>query len=43
MGQMGNAEEATEPDTGPFETDIDTILDEIEKEAQLENESTATN
>ena len=43
MGQMGNAEEATEPDTGPFETDIDSILDEIEKEAQLENESATTN
>ena len=43
MGQMGNAEEATEPDTGPFETDIDSILDEIEKEVQLENESATTN
>ena len=37
MGQMGNAEEATEPDTGPFETDIDGILDEIEKEIEEED------
>ena len=37
MGQMGNAEEATEPDTGPFETDIDDILDEIEKEIEEED------
>ena len=37
MGQMGNAEEATEPDTGPFETDIDSILDEIEKEIEEED------
>lgn len=37
MGQMGNAEEATEPDTGPFKTDIDGILDEIEKEIEEED------
>jgi hypothetical protein len=43
MGQMGNAEEATESDTQPFETDIDSILDEIEKETELENEPNTTN
>ena len=32
MGQMGNAEEATEDDTGEFDTDIDNVISEIEKE-----------
>ena len=34
MGQMGNADEATEDDTGEFETELDDILDEIEDEAE---------
>ena len=32
MGQMGNAEEATEDDTGEFDTDIDNVIGEIEEE-----------
>jgi uncharacterized protein YdeI (YjbR/CyaY-like superfamily) len=32
MGQMGNSEEATMDDEGDFETDLDNILAEIEKE-----------
>lgn len=32
MGQMGNSDEATEDDTGEFETEIDDILGEIENE-----------
>jgi hypothetical protein len=32
MGQMGNSEEATMDDEGEFETDLDNILAEIEKE-----------
>jgi hypothetical protein len=32
MGQMGNSEEATMDDEGDFETDLDDILAEIEKE-----------
>lgn len=38
MGQMGNADEATEEDTGEFETELDDILDEIENESEGENE-----
>lgn len=34
MGQMGNADEATEEDTGEFETELDDILDEIENETE---------
>ena len=34
IGQMGNADEATEEDTGEFETELDDILDEIENEAE---------
>jgi hypothetical protein len=34
MGQMGNADEATEEDTGEFETELDDILDEIEDETE---------
>mgnify|MGYP003141212555 CR=1 FL=1 len=33
MGQMGNSEEAVEDDTGEFDTDIDNIIGEIEREA----------
>ena len=36
MGQMGNADEATEDDTGEFETELDDILDEIESESEEE-------
>lgn len=36
MGQMGNADEATEDDTGEFETELDDILDEIESEGEEE-------
>ena len=32
MGQMGNADEATEDDDGQFETDIDGIMAEVESE-----------
>jgi hypothetical protein len=32
MGQMSNADEATEEDDGAFESDIDSILSEIENE-----------
>jgi hypothetical protein len=32
MGQMSNAEEATEEDDGAFESDIDSILEEIKNE-----------
>lgn len=38
MGQMGNADEATEEDTGEFETELDDILDEIENESESEGE-----
>ena len=38
MGQMGNADEATEEDTGEFETELDDILDEIESESEGEDE-----
>jgi hypothetical protein len=37
MGQMGNADEATEEDTGEFETELDDILDEIESEGEDED------
>jgi len=37
MGQMGNADEATEDDTGEFETELDDILDEIESEGEEED------
>jgi hypothetical protein len=33
MGQMGNADEATMDDNGDFETDIDSIMAEVEAEA----------
>ena len=32
MGQMGNSEEAVEDDTGEFDTDIDSIIKEVEAE-----------
>ena len=32
MGQMGNADEATEDDTGEFDTDVDNVIGEIEEE-----------
>ena len=32
MGQMGNSEEATEDDTGEFDSDIDSIIEEVEAE-----------
>jgi len=32
MGQMGNSEEAVEDDTGEFDTDIDSIIEEVEAE-----------
>ena len=32
MGQMGNAEEAVEDDTGPFDSDIDDVIGEVEQE-----------
>ncbi len=32
MGQMGNSEEATEDDTGEFDSDIDSIIKEVETE-----------
>ena len=32
MGQMGNADEAVEDDRGEFDTDIDGIISEVEKE-----------
>jgi hypothetical protein len=35
---MGNADEATEEDTGEFETELDDILDEIESEGEDEDE-----
>lgn len=34
MGQMGNAEEATMEDDGDFETEIDDIIEEIERESE---------
>ncbi len=37
MGQMGNADEATEEDTGEFETELDDILNEIESESESED------
>ena len=32
MGQMGNADEAVEDDTGPFDSDIDDVIGEVETE-----------
>ena len=32
MGQMGNADEAVEDDTGKFDSDVDDIIDEVEQE-----------
>ena len=32
MGQMGNADEAVEDDTGPFDSDIDDVIGEVEQE-----------
>ena len=32
MGQMGNADEAVEDDRGEFDTEIDSIINEVEKE-----------
>jgi len=32
MGQMGNAEEAVEDDTGPFDSDVDDVIGEVEQE-----------
>jgi hypothetical protein len=34
MGQMGNSDEATEDDTGEFETEIDDIISEIDSEGE---------
>jgi hypothetical protein len=34
MGQMGNADEATEEDTGEFETEIDDIIEEVENQSK---------
>ena len=36
MGQMGNSEEAVEDDTGEFDTDIDSIIEEVETEMAQE-------
>jgi len=36
MGQMGNAEEATMEDDGAFETEIDDIIEEIERESEAQ-------
>jgi hypothetical protein len=38
MGQMGNADEATEDDDGQFETDIDGIMAEVESEGRGSSE-----
>jgi len=38
MGQMGNSEEATIPDDGKFESDIDELLEEVENEKEPEEE-----
>ena len=38
MGQMGNSEEATMPDDGKFESDIDELLEEVENEKEPEEE-----
>ena len=32
MGQMGNADEAVEDDTGPFDSDVDDVIGEVEQE-----------
>ena len=32
MGQMGNADEAVEDDTGEFDSGIDAIIGEVEQE-----------
>lgn len=37
MGQMGNSDEATEEDTGEFETELDDIFKEIETENQTKS------
>ena len=39
MGQMGNSEEATEDDTGEFDTDIDSIIKEVESEMATQTQS----
>ena len=39
MGQMGNSEEAVEDDTGEFDNDLDSIIEEIERE--MAEETTA--
>ena len=36
MGQMGNADEAVEDDRGEFDTDIDSIIKEVETEIAQE-------
>jgi hypothetical protein len=38
MGQMGNADEATEEDTGEFETEIDGIIEEVENQSKKSEE-----
>ncbi len=38
MGQMGNADEATEEDTGEFETEIEDILEEVESNSKKAEE-----
>lgn len=38
MGQMGNADEATEEDTGEFETEIDDIIEEVENQSKKSEE-----
>lgn len=35
MGQMGNSDEATEDDTGEFESEIDDIINEVENETEV--------
>ena len=39
MGQMGNSEEAVEDDTGEFDTDIDSIIKEVESEMVTQTQS----
>tara|TARA_R110000851_G_scaffold333159_1_gene511381 strand:- start:555 stop:1184 length:630 start_codon:yes stop_codon:yes gene_type:complete len=39
MGQMGNSEEATEDDTGEFDSDIDSIIKEVETEMASQTSS----
>ena len=36
MGQMGNSEEATEDDTGEFGDDLDSIIEEVKTEMDLQ-------